>query len=65
MSEQPDLPTDFEPDDDFDPDEHSKQTTGGPGGIVNYDEDLYPEGWQYVEGESSPPVEVDDDGEII
>lgn len=50
------LPEDFEPDDDED-DEHSKENSGGPGGIINYDESLYPEDWKYVEGVSSPKVE--------
>jgi hypothetical protein len=49
-------PEDFEPDDDFE-DDHSKETTGGPGGIVNYPPETWPEGWEYVEGESTPPVE--------
>ena len=49
-------PEDFEPDDDFE-DEHSKEEVGGVGGIVNYDEELAPEGWEYVEGESSPPAD--------
>lgn len=50
------LPEDFEPDDDYD-DEHSKENSGGPGGIVNYDEELQPEGWKYVEGVSTPKVQ--------
>jgi len=49
-------PEDFEPDDDYE-DEHSKEEVGGVGGIVNYDEELAPEGWEYVEGESSPPAD--------
>jgi hypothetical protein len=55
MSEIPDYPLDFVPDPDH-PGEHSKESTGGPGGIINYDPSLYPEGWAYVEGESTPPV---------
>ena len=47
--------TDFEPDADW-VDEHGKNETGGPGGVVNYDEKLRPEGWEYVEGESTPKV---------
>ena len=50
------LPADFEPDDDWE-NEHSKDETGGPGGIVNYDESLAPEDWRYVEGVSTPKVE--------
>lgn len=49
-------PEDFEPDDEFD-NEHSPEETGGPGGIVNYPEELAPEGWEYIEGESTPPEE--------
>jgi hypothetical protein len=52
MSETPE---DFVPDKDW-VDEHSKDDTGGPGGIINYDESLWPDGWQYIEGESSPKV---------
>lgn len=48
------LPTDFEPDGDY---EHDKEDVGGPGGIVNYEEKFQPEGWVYVEGESTPKVE--------
>jgi len=36
---------------------HPKDDVGGPGGVVNYDESLAPEDWEYVEGESTPPVE--------
>ena len=50
-------PEDFEPDENFE-DEHAREETGGPGGIINYPESFYPEGWEYVEGESSPKVEV-------
>ena len=35
-------PPDFVPDDDF-VDEHSKEDTGGPGGVVNYPVETWPE----------------------
>jgi hypothetical protein len=44
-------------DEDSYEDEHEKSDVGGPGGIINYPEETHPEGWQYIEGESSPPVE--------
>ena len=50
------LPEDFEPDDDW-VDEHSKEETGGPGGVVNYPEETHPEDWHYVEGVSTPKVD--------
>lgn len=50
------LPENFEPDDDW-VDEHGKDETGGPGGIVNYPEETRPEDWHYVEGVSTPKVE--------
>jgi hypothetical protein len=37
--------------------EHRPKDVGGPGGIVNYDEKLAPEDWEYVEGESTPKEE--------
>lgn len=56
MSEtQPEQPEDFVPDDDFD-DEHSKDATGGPGGVVNYPEDTWPEGFDPNAATASPKV---------
>lgn len=53
-TENYDIP-DFVPDDDEY--EHSAEDVGGPGGIANYEPELAPEGWEYVEGESTPKVE--------
>jgi len=56
MSEtQPEMPEDFVPDDDFD-DEHSKEMTGGPGGVVNYPEDTWPEGFDPTADYASPKI---------
>jgi hypothetical protein len=37
--------------------EHTWETEGGPGGIINTPREFWPEGWEFVEGESSPKVE--------
>lgn len=50
------VPEDFEPADDFE-DDHTKTTTGGPGGIINTPKRLHPKGWKFVEGESTPKEE--------
>ena len=48
-------PEDFSPEKDIY--EHTKKQDGGPGGIINYPKKSWPDGWEYVEGESSPKVE--------
>lgn len=49
-------PEDFVPGDDFD-NEHGPEQTGGPGGVVNYPEDTWPEGFDPSADYASPKVE--------
>lgn len=56
MSEMyPETPEDFVPDDDFE-DDHSPEFTGGPGGVVNYPQDTWPEGFDPKADYASPRV---------
>lgn len=37
---------------------HSKEFTGGPGGVVNYPEETWPEGFDPEADYASPKVEI-------
>jgi len=50
------LPTDFEPPSHF-RNEHSQRNVGGPGGVVNYPEETWPEGFDPDADYASPKVE--------
>lgn len=48
-------PPDFVPDPDVE-DEHTKETVGGPGGVVNYPRDTWPDGFDPDSPDASPKV---------
>lgn len=51
-------PSQFPEAEDFVPDDEDAEDTDtkGVGGIINSPRETWPQGWSYVEGESSPPV---------